>query len=473
MLGGGAVRARVLVGGLAVSLAVAALPASAGASFEPPAGYPGVPLPPSPVLGNLDASDITTAGVLADCFSVELLGGDRLKLLCETSDDRHGSLSLFGPEGEMEHLDDVASYPRFLTYLVPEERGGTYYLELISSQDAPYEYRLTHVVDREPFALDRVSGSDRYETAVQLSRNAWASGSADVVVVATGADFPDAICAAGLAGAVRGPILLNPVGALLTSVQSEIERLGAQTVYIIGGEAAISPEAEDAMARIDGVSEVRRLAGIDRYATSRLVAQEVYRIDNGLGPTFLVRGDDFADAAACSYEAARSGRPILLTRSDVLDPLTKTLAIRNQSVDIVGGTQAVSEQIERELTLALYSLIETGEGHVGRISGVDRYATAAEMAIHHSLASGNYGHVRVGVASGERFPDALVAGPYLARLRGCLLLTREDSLPAATAAGVVSAAQPGVDAVIIGGPSAVSDRVEDQLRIELSEALEP
>ncbi len=459
---------------IALVLALGAVwPCPATAAVEPPPGFPGVPLPPSPLIGRLDISDITTSGALAECYSVELAEGDRLRVSVEMDGDPLGYLSLIGPEGAMELLADVGDYPWRLTYLVPEGTSETYYLSVMASQDTPSDYTLTYTIDREPFSLDRVAGRNRYETALELSADAWAAGDADTVLIATGADFPDAICAGGLAGATRGPILLNPPGALLVSVRDEIERLGATTVYILGGEAAISRDVEAAIANLDGVTNVRRLAGIDRYETSRLIAEEIYSFDAGPGPTFLVRGDDFADAAACSCQAARSGRPILLTRHDVLDPATKELAIRNQAVRIVGGSEAVSERVERELVLSLINFIQTGEGFVDRVSGADRYATAAEMATQWSYATSRDGHVQIGVATGEQFPDALAAGPYLARLRGCLLLTRSDSLPAATASGAVETAQSGVDAVIVGGPDAVSPGVEDQLRTELAKTVAP
>ncbi len=62
----------------------------------------------------------------------------------------------------------------------------------------------------------RVSGADRYETASLVCASTFATGSCDAVVIATGADFPDALCAAGLAGAVEGPVLLTPKNAAPT-----------------------------------------------------------------------------------------------------------------------------------------------------------------------------------------------------------------------------------------------------------------
>ncbi|MDR3584158.1 MAG: cell wall-binding repeat-containing protein, partial [Desulfosporosinus sp.] len=44
----------------------------------------------------------------------------------------------------------------------------------------------------------RIAGYDRYETAIQISQAGWKDGS-KFVVLATGVDYPDALCAVPLA----------------------------------------------------------------------------------------------------------------------------------------------------------------------------------------------------------------------------------------------------------------------------------
>ena len=50
-----------------------------------------------------------------------------------------------------------------------------------------------------------LAGADRYRTALAVSKT-WASGSATSVVLASGADFPDALAGASLAGALGSPV---------------------------------------------------------------------------------------------------------------------------------------------------------------------------------------------------------------------------------------------------------------------------
>ena len=55
--------------------------------------------------------------------------------------------------------------------------------------------------------VDRLAGSNRYATAAEISQWAYPDGS-DVVFVATGLDFPDAIAGGAAAAAEGGPLLL-------------------------------------------------------------------------------------------------------------------------------------------------------------------------------------------------------------------------------------------------------------------------
>lgn len=447
---------------------------SAAFALDLPPGYPGAPLPLSPIAGQLDSSDIVIPGAMSECYSVELSAGDRIRFFAERPGDEGLWLDFVGPDGTMAPLDSVGDWPLRITYLVPQGGTGTYYLTLLTVSDTPGPYSLSYTIDHEPFSLKRIAGQDRYETAVELSKEGWPAGGTDTAVIATGDDYADALCASGLAGATGGPALLTRPTYLPQSVGEELSRLGVRTVYIIGGESAISPEVEEEILELDGVESLHRLGGSDRYETSRLVAEETYRIGSVRpGPTFLVRGDCFADAVICAYEAARCGRPVLLTRPTSLDPATKALAVRNQFVLIVGGPAAVSERIEQELVDACPA-ISTGEGSVTRVSGADRYATAVQMARSHSFASAPDGrHLQVAVATGEQFPDALVAGAYLARLRGCLLFTGSDLLPSVTAEYISSTVQPGADAVMVGGLSAMSAGAEVQLRDALERTVAP
>lgn len=94
---------------------------------------------------------------------------------------------------------------------------------------------------------------------------------------------------------------------------------------------------------------------------------------------------------------------------------------------------------------------------VGRIAGVDRIATAAE------LATGGWreGAETIVVASSERSADALAGGPLAALERGPLLLTGAASLHPASR-DAIERLRPQ-RAFVLGGEATLSKQVEDDL----------
>lgn len=86
----------------------------------------------------------------------------------------------------------------------------------------------------------RQSGPDRYATAVAISVANHGAGKAEVVYIATGTAFPDALAAAPIAGRQGGPVLLVAPTSLPTSVANELRRLSPNRVVIVGGAASVS-----------------------------------------------------------------------------------------------------------------------------------------------------------------------------------------------------------------------------------------
>ncbi|WP_151523823.1 cell wall-binding repeat-containing protein [Serinicoccus kebangsaanensis] len=198
--------------------------------------------------------------------------------------------------------------------------------------------------------VERLSGADRYATAVQVSQAH--EEDADVVFLASGMDYPDALAAAAAAGMEGASVLLTRTTSLPAATAEELERLSPDTVYVIGGEAAVS--AEVATAAGDSAGEVVRLFGADRYGTAAAVAAE-FSPTPGPG-AFLATGEEFPDALAAAPVAAMNNMAVLLTRpgslpADTVDAMT---AMRAQNVHIVGGYGAVSLEVQETLEDVVY-----------------------------------------------------------------------------------------------------------------------
>ncbi len=203
---------------------------------------------------------------------------------------------------------------------------------------------------------------------------------------------------------------------------------------------------------VDAAMAVRRFGGADRFATAAAVSAAHFPA--GVPAVYIATGADFPDALSGGPAAAKAGGPILLvTRWSIPSPIAAELnRLRPGRIVILGGPEVVSYGVANAL-----DAYDTGGG-VQRIGGSDRYATAAAVSAATYLPGGPVAYV----ATGSAFPDALVGGVAAARAGAPVLLTKRDTLPAATEAELRRLAPNRI--VILGGPAVVSEAVGARLR---------
>lgn len=85
----------------------------------------------------------------------------------------------------------------------------------------------------------RLSGSDRYATSAAVSKATFDPG-VDVVYLASGRDFPDALSGGPAAALVDGPVLLTTPDSLPDVIKKELARLKPQRVMVLGGSGVVS-----------------------------------------------------------------------------------------------------------------------------------------------------------------------------------------------------------------------------------------
>ena len=98
--------------------------------------------------------------------------------------------------------------------------------------------------------VTRLSGTNRYATAVSVSSRTFADST--VAFVATGANFPDALGGGPVAGSVPGPLLLVPGTSVPSEVASELRRLGLERIVILGGTSVVSSTVESQLRTLVG-----------------------------------------------------------------------------------------------------------------------------------------------------------------------------------------------------------------------------
>lgn len=309
----------------------------------------------------------------------------------------------------------------------------------------------------EDFSLSRIAGADRYATAANIALEAFSGGS-DAAVIARGDSFPDALAGSYLTGVLDAPVLLTASNDLPEASVSALDALGVSTVYLLGGTGAISDAvANEATGEADPPREVRRVAGANRYATAAAVAtsQDAGGIGvvGGERTALLVSGETFADALAAGPLAHTQRLPVLLTPSGSLareaDSAIETLGIEH--LVVVGGTAAVSD--------AVLGAAESGGVSTERVAGANRYATAAALADFALAEFEDTSDSGVDLATGERFADALAAGPSTGDSKRSLLLTAPTALSSETSTWLADHAGTLRDGRVFGGTGAVADSV--------------
>ncbi|MGM0836112.1 MAG: cell wall-binding repeat-containing protein [Bacillota bacterium] len=286
--------------------------------------------------------------------------------------------------------------------------------------------------------VDRLRGKTRYETAVEISKEGFES--ADVVVLARGDFYADALAGIPLAYKLGAPVLLSKTDSLIPATKEEIERLGAEKVIILGGKSAID---ESIAEELEGLGvEVDRISGPTRYDTAALIAD---RLGSTNKKAVVVSGSNFPDALSVASFAAREGTPILLTRTDELPEATSKVMEKFKVADtvVIGGTAAVSDKVKNLLPNAI------------RVRGSDRYETNIKV-FEYFNAEGNQFYV----ATGKQFADALTGAALAAKNDSGVLLVNY-SIPSLTKEYIKENEINRL--TIFGGEAAVSKEVMEEL----------
>jgi len=217
-------------------------------------------------------------------------------------------------------------------------------------------------------------------------------------------------------------------------------------IVVVGGPAVIPDDLENHLASCSPAGATR-VAGADRYATAAAIAEEWTNADT----VFLATGLNYPDALGAGPVAALNGAPILLTQRDVLPPATNAALTRlaPNRIVLLGGSAVISAALEDGLRSRFAEVI--------RLAGSDRYATAAAISRWHFAGGASI----VFVATGEKYLDALVAGPRAAAEGAPLLLVEAGSVPQATKEELRRLAPDHI--IVVGSSAVVGDAVADQL----------
>lgn len=307
----------------------------------------------------------------------------------------------------------------------------------------------------------RVSGYTAINTAVEISKEGWPTGSS-TVVLATAKNFPDALAAATLAHQFDAPILLTNSKTLDPDAQAEIDRLKPTKIIIVGGSAVVSGQIEENLKQ--KYSDVTRLAGWDQYETAAKIADYYYSVNpDAPKKVVIANGENFPDALSISSWAAYNQIPILLTKSKQLPQATFSSLQENNIEDaiIVGGSAVINEEVANSITTTVSKHWDANDENrsVARYWGMDQYETSI------AIAKGLRADINtIMIATGENFPDAL-AGSALAARTGSPIILIDKHLTKASVMNFLADNSGQIHKTyLLGGNAVISDSSLDYVR---------
>lgn len=216
--------------------------------------------------------------------------------------------------------------------------------------------------------VTRIGGADRVGSAIAVSQAAFPSG-APIVYVGSSAQFGDNIAAGPVAARAGGPLLFS-ASTVSAATLTEIRRLGARKIVVVGDAASVPESAVTQLRAVTG--DVTRIGGGEKYASARAIAESGFPAAT---TAFIVSGRSWAGALAASAAAAQSGAPVIPVygTATTLDAATaaqlKRLGV--QRAVLVGNTATVSSGIES----AIRALVP----RVDRAGGADTYAVSVSV----------------------------------------------------------------------------------------------
>ena len=154
--------------------------------------------------------------------------------------------------------------------------------------------------------VKRLAGSNRYGTNLEILKEAGMDD-ADTILVATGGNFADSLSAS----ATGLPMLLVK-DSLSNEQKAFLEKNKGKKLVILGGEKAVVPAIEKALAKY---GKVERLAGGTRFETSVKIAEKFFE-DPWLA--MVAYSNDYPDGLCGGPIGVIFGSPLILTRSDNL-----------------------------------------------------------------------------------------------------------------------------------------------------------
>ncbi|MCS5721112.1 glycosyl hydrolase family 8 [Herbiconiux sp. CPCC 203407] len=197
----------------------------------------------------------------------------------------------------------------------------------------------------------RIGGADRYAVSAAVSSRTFDDASPRVAYAASGQVFPDALSGSAAAGADGAPVLLVARDSVPAPIATELGRLDADSVLVLGGSNTVSAST---FAALDRTAPATRVGGTDRYAVAAAVSARTFE-PSRVRTVYVASGAVFPDALSASATAVANHAPVLLVTRDSVPAATaaELRRLAPSRIVVLGGTATVSDAVASSLAAFL------------------------------------------------------------------------------------------------------------------------
>ncbi|WP_066924503.1 cell wall-binding repeat-containing protein [Murdochiella massiliensis] len=294
-----------------------------------------------------------------------------------------------------------------------------------------------------PDVIKPIDDSTRQDIAASLSKTYF--GDAKKVILVQNMAYADSMSAMNVSQG-NIPILYTQKDTLFNVTKQEILRTPREEIIVMGGPGTISEKVIDELKAMTN-AKITRVGGIDRFEVNKNSAAYLPESTNAV----IASGMIYTDALSSVPYAHQWKAPILLVRKDrVPGYVADVLKERITNAVISGGEGTIAPETKQAIEAMIGKT-------VSRVDGANRYVVSAKMA---EMVANPTTAI---LTSGEKWSDALVAGPVAQKLNAPVLLTQQANLPMPIDA-YLNTHKDLKQILIVGGPASVGESVRNAVK---------
>ena len=288
-----------------------------------------------------------------------------------------------------------------------------------------YQEKINPYYQKQMGSVSYIYGSNRYKTAVDVSKKGWPNGSETVVLV-NSKDPIYGIVATPLATSYKAPILITDHKSIPKYVVEEFKRLKPNKVIVVGDKELIDSSIVDII-RSSTHSDIVRISGRYPSDLSASVANYISEINKPDTAYVVSVTNGVADALSISSKAGEDKSPILVADKSFISQTALDYLKNNISnVYYIGGDKSISKDLVSKLSQSI-----PNAGETNRIYGRTRHDTNVNV-INKFYPQDEYKSVVITKSDNNGLIDTVCAGPFSTLMNAPIVITEKNHLPKVT-----------------------------------------